>query len=86
MLPEMRRRSAAEGMHPGGSELDLATSAAVQPGSLRCSAFIAKPLLLVGYEPEPNKKDRTERSHRSSNRPTSTTRSQVEVLALVCSL
>jgi hypothetical protein len=27
-----------------------------------------------------NKKDRTERSHRSSNRPTNTTRSQVEVL------
>jgi len=27
--------------HPGGSELDLATSAAVQPGSLRCSAMIA---------------------------------------------
>ncbi len=27
-----------------------------------------------------NKKDRTERSHRSSNRPTNTTRSRVEVL------
>ena len=29
---------------------------------------------------EEQKKDRTERSHRSSNRPTNTTRSQVEVL------
>ena len=33
MLAEMRE-------HPGGSAEDIATSAAVQPGSLRCSAFI----------------------------------------------
>jgi hypothetical protein len=33
MLAEMRE-------HPGGSALNIATSAAVQPGSLRCSAFI----------------------------------------------
>ena len=35
LLAEMRE-------HPGGSELNLAMSAAVQPGSLRCSAFIER--------------------------------------------
>jgi hypothetical protein len=35
MLAEMRK-------HPGGSELNVATFAAVQPGSLRCSAFIER--------------------------------------------
>jgi hypothetical protein len=34
MLAEMRE-------HPGGSAEDIATSAAVQPGSLRCSAIIS---------------------------------------------
>ena len=35
MLAEMRE-------HPGGSALNLAMFAAVQPGSLRCSAFIER--------------------------------------------
>jgi hypothetical protein len=35
MLAEMRE-------HPGGSALNIATSATVQPGSLRCSAFIER--------------------------------------------
>jgi hypothetical protein len=50
ILPEMRRRSDAEGMHPGGSELNLATLAAVQPGSLRCSAMIATAMPADGRE------------------------------------
>jgi hypothetical protein len=55
LIAEMRRRSAAADEHPGGSALNIAMSATVQPGSSRCSAFIAKPLPLDGYEPEPNK-------------------------------
>jgi hypothetical protein len=35
MLAEMRE-------HPGGSALNIATSAEVQPGSLRCAAFIER--------------------------------------------
>jgi hypothetical protein len=36
IVAEMRK-------HPGGRELNLAMFATVQPGSLRCSAFMAHP-------------------------------------------
>jgi hypothetical protein len=42
MLAEMRE-------HPGGIALNIATSAAVQPGSLRCSAFIERVLREHGW-------------------------------------